>query len=214
MKGISFAMTINQALVTTAEILLVIAAPLMVLYIRGNWSSRAITLCLVCIPVLWYPVYAPLHELSHIAGTYLVGGSVTYVKLIPSFWLGEFARAWITPAGISQGWQSFVMTISPYALDIISIILGTFLLKRGFSKNPFALGLVFMLLCLRPTFDFVCESIGLLSGYRGDLYFIEKAIGSFATWLFISAALGLALFSIKIVLKRYIGFPESLPVTP
>jgi hypothetical protein len=207
-------MTINQALVTTTEILLVIVAPLMVLYLRGNWPSRATTLCLVSIPVLWYPVYAPLHELSHIAGAYLVGGSVTYVKLIPSFWLGEFAHAWITPAGISQDWQSFVITISPYVLDIISIILGIFLLKRCFSKNPFALGLVFMLLCLRPTFDFVCESIGLLSGYRGDLYFIEKAIGSFATWLFISAALGLALFSIKTVLKRHIGFPESFPVIP
>ena len=206
-------MTFNQTFAMLAEILLVIVAPLLFLYLRGTWPLRAIIPCLLSIPVFWYLAYAPLHELSHVAGTYLVGGKVTYIKLIPSFWLGEFARAWITSVGIKHDWQLFITTVSPYALDILSVIVGVIILKRGFSKNPFVVGLVFMLLCLRPAFDFVCESIALLSGNRGDLYFIEKTIGSFMTWLFISLSLGLSLFSIVTILKRHIGFPQNLLVT-
>jgi hypothetical protein len=61
---------------------------------------------MVSIPVLWYPTYSPLHELSHVAGTYLAGGKVTYVKLIPKFWIGEVARAWITTDGIKESWHN------------------------------------------------------------------------------------------------------------
>lgn len=66
-----------------------------------------IAICLITIIILWYLTYAPLHELSHIVGTYLAGGKVVDVKLIPSFWMGEFAVAWITPVGLSHPWQTW-----------------------------------------------------------------------------------------------------------
>ena len=91
--------------VYTFEILLFLVMPLLVLYIKGNWPLRKFILPLVVIPILWYLTYAPLHELSHAAGIYLVGGKVTVWKLIPRFWLGEFARAWVIPSGITQSWQ-------------------------------------------------------------------------------------------------------------
>jgi len=101
-------------LLYTCEILLFLVMPLLVLYIKRNWPLRKVILPLVVIPILWYFTYAPLHELSHAAGIYLVGGKVIVWKLIPRFWLGEFARAWITPSGITQSWQQLTMTAFPY----------------------------------------------------------------------------------------------------
>jgi len=69
----------------TCEILLVVVMPLLVLYLKGNWPLRKIIPPLVIIPILWYFTYAPLHELSHAAGIYLVGGKAIGYKLIPSF---------------------------------------------------------------------------------------------------------------------------------
>jgi hypothetical protein len=162
------------------------------------------------IPVLWYLTYSPIHELSHAAATLLVGGQVTYMKLMPRFWLGEFGRAWITPVGITEGWQQLIMTASPYILDIVCLTVAIFVLQRGFSKNAFVVGLVIMLLCLRPAFDFVCEAIAFLSGDRGDLFHIEGLIGSFMMWLLLLLSIGLSLAAIVSILRRFIGFPQPL----
>jgi hypothetical protein len=199
----------NYYLLSTLEILLVVVLPLIILYERGNWPLRATVPCLVSVPILWYLSYAPIHELSHIAGTYLVGGTVTEYKLIPRFWMGEYGRAWINTQGVSEPWQQLIMTTSPYILDILCLAASFIVLRRGFSRNPFLIGLVFMLLCLRSAFDFVCESIGFVSGDRGDFYAIQGMIGSALTWLFILLSLVLSLFSIVTVLRRSAGFPGT-----
>lgn len=199
----------NSPLLLTCEILLVTVMPLLILYLKSNWQLRATIPSLLSIPILWYLTYAPLHELSHAAATYIVGGEVIYMKLFPRFWLGEFGGAWITPVGITQGWQQLIMTASPYILDVVCLAIAMLVLRRGFSKNAFLVGLVFMFLCLRPAFDFACESIAFLSGSRGDPYHIEKSIGSFMTWSFLLFSIGLSVFSILSILKRFAGFPES-----
>ncbi len=200
---------VNNQLLITSEILVVVVTPLLFLYLRGNWPLRATIPSLLSIPILWYLTYAPLHELSHAGATYLVGGQVTYMKLIPSFWVGEFGRAWITPVGLTHSWQQLIMTSSPYMLDVVCLITGILVLRRGFPRRAFSLGFVFMLLCLRPAFDLVCESIAFLSGSRGDLFHIEQILGSFSTWAFLGAAITLSLVSILSVLKRFTGFPET-----
>jgi len=199
----------NNHLLITLEILLVVVTPLIFLYLKGTWPLRATVPCLVSIPILWYPTYAPLHELSHIAGTYLVGGTVVDYKLIPRFWLGEVGRAWIKSDGVTQTWQQLITTSFPYILDVLCVAIGVLVLRRDFSKNPFLIGLVFMLLCLRPAFDFVCESIAFLGGDRGDFYAIQGIIGSTFTWLFIFLSLALSLFSVLKILKRLVGLPEA-----
>ena len=156
----------QSGLLTLVQILLVVVTPLIVLYLRGNWRLRDITACLCLIPVLWYLTYAPIHEWSHVVGTYLAGGSVTDYKLIPRFWAGEFGGAWITPAGLTHPWQKLAMSSAPYVADLASIAAGMSVLRRRASRNAWVVGLVFMLLCLRPAFDFVCESVGLLNGFR------------------------------------------------
>ena len=75
-------------------------------------------------------------------------------------------------------------------------------------------GLVFMLLCLRPGFDFVCESVGFLTGDRGDFYAMQSIIGTGPIWLFMVFMLGLYVLAVVRVLGRFVGFPETLPVAP
>lgn len=184
----------------TLEILVVVVVPLLILYLRGRWPLRIAIPCLLVIPVLWYLTYSPIHELSHVLGTYLVGGSVTQLKLIPSFWRGEFGRAWITPQGLRAPWQQLAMTSSPYVLDGLSVAVGFIFLRRRHPPNPLVLGVSFMLLCLRPAFDVVCELVAFALGARGDLHHIVQATGYPTVWLSTAILLGFSLFAIARVL--------------
>ncbi len=196
-------------LVNTCEILLVVVMPLLVLYLKGNWPLRKVIPYLVVIPILWYFAYAPLHELSHAAGSYLVGGRVIDYKLIPRFWLGEFSGGWVTPSGITQSWQQFTFSAFPLMLDIVCFVVAIFVFRRDFSRNPFYIGLAFMLLCLRPASDFVFEPIGLLSGVRGDFYAMQQIVGPFAIWSFILISIGLAAYSISSTLSHLVSFSKQ-----
>ena len=202
----------NNDLLMTIEIFLIIDAPLLFFYLKGKWPLRVIIPCLVSLPVFWYLTYAPVHELSHIAGTYAAGGSVSYYKLIPQFWLGEFGRAWITSQGMTRPWQQLLSTSAPYLIDVASLGIGFFILRKPNFRNPFLLGLLFTLLCLRPAFDFVCESVSFITGIKGDLFTMGTLLGIIPVWIFILACLSLSLAIIVSILKRCIKDPEHLPI--
>ena len=190
-------------LLVTLEILLVVVAPLLFMYLRGKWPLRDAIPCLLVIPVLWYLTYSPIHELSHLVATYLVGGRVVHAKLIPSFWVGEFGRAWLTTEGIRGSWQHVVMTSAPYILDAASVVAGFQLLRRGFSKHAFVIGSLFMLLCLRPMFDFVCETVAFALGDKGDFFHIAGVVGRPTVWSLLVVLIGLSALGIASVLRRF-----------
>ncbi|MBA4385622.1 MAG: hypothetical protein C0410_12865 [Anaerolinea sp.] len=194
----------------TLEVLLIIVIPLIVLYLRGKWPLKTFVICLFVIPAIWYLTYAPIHELSHALGTYIAGGKVTEIKLIPNFWEGVFAVAWIKHTVLNHPWQNLIMSGAPYVLDVVSIIAGVVVMQRNKSKNAMWVGIIFMLLSLRPTFDLVCETIGFYGGFKGDLWNIQGIIGStILSWLLI-LSLELALYLLYTILKRYAGFNEKL----
>jgi hypothetical protein len=201
-------------LLTTFEIIVTIVTPLLALYLRGQWPLRTVTACLCGIPVLWYLTYAPIHELSHAIGTALVGGKVVDIKLIPSFWEGVFAVAWVTTEGLEQSWQQLVMTGAPYVIDVACVVASLVVLRRRLSRNALVVGLLLMLVCLRPTFDLVCETVGFVGGFKGDLWHAQLIIGSVALWSFLLVSLALCLLSVVVILRRYGGFPEPLPANP
>jgi hypothetical protein len=196
-------------LLITFEILFTVVAPLLVLYLRGTWKQQAMVACMSTIPILWYFVYAPIHELSHLLGAYLVGGQIVEVKLIPRFWAGETGGAWIKSEGFTNEWSQLIMTISPYFLDLLSIAVGVYVLQRKLSSNAFLIGFLFMLLCLRPTFDLVCETIGFATGFRGDLFHIALTVGGFATWTFLTLSIALSIYAIVVLIERFKGFPQE-----
>jgi hypothetical protein len=196
-------------LLTTCEILLTVVAPLLVLYLRGNWKQQTMVGCLSTIPILWYFFYAPLHELSHVLGAYLGGGQVFEVKLIPKFWTGETAGAWIRSEGYANKWDQLIMSSAPYVLDLVSIAFGMYVLQRKLSRNAFLIGFLFMVLLLRPAFDLVCETISFATGFRGDLFNIEHTIGNAATWMFLVLSIAFSLSAIVVVVGRFKGFPQG-----
>lgn len=187
-------------LLVTIEILIIVVMPLLVLYLKGSWPMREVVPSLVIIAIFWYFSYMIFHELSHAAGLYLVGGKTLDYRLIPRFWLGEFGggAAWITPSGIPLRWQQLIFHAFPYLVDIVCLIVAVLIFKRSLLRNAFFAGITFMILCLRPTFDIVGEVIGLLSGWKGDLYNIQQIVGSFALWSFILISIGLAAYSIMV----------------
>lgn len=196
-------------LLTIVEILSTVVGPLLVLYLRGTWKQKTMMACVSIIPILWYFVYAPIHELSHLLGAYLVGAHIVDVKLIPSFWVGETAVAWIKSEGFTNEWSQLVMTIAPYVLDLVSIAIAVHLLQRKLSRNAFVVGFLFMLLCLRPAFDFVCETVGFVTGFRGDLYHIALTLGGFATWTFLGVSFAFGAYAMIGILGRFKGFPNE-----
>ena len=200
-------------LLITFEILLTIVTPLLALYLGGQWPLRTVTACLCGIPVVWYLTYAPIHELSHALGTTLVGGKIVDIKLIPSFWEGTFAVAWVRSVGLDQSWQHLVSTGAPYVIDVAFVVASLVVLRRRLSRNALVVGLLFMLLCLRPAFDLVCETAGFVGGFKGDLWHMQLIIGSAALWSFLLVSLALCLLSIVVILRRYGGFPEPLPAS-
>jgi hypothetical protein len=197
----------------TLEILVIIVAPLLVLYLRGTWKQATMIACVSTIPILWYFFYAPIHELSHLLGACLVGARIVEVKLIPRFWVGETAVAWIKAEGFTSEWTHLIMTISPYILDLVSIAVGVIILQRRLSCNAFLIGFLFMLLCLRPAFDLVCETIGYAAGSRGDLFHIALTIGNFATWTFLALSIAFSVYAIIVVIGRFKGFPQEAAET-
>jgi hypothetical protein len=66
-----------------------------------------------------------------------------------------------------------------------------------------------MLLCLRPTFDLVCETIGFATGFRGDLFHIALTAGGFATWTFLALSIAFSIYAIVVVIERFKGFPQN-----
>ena len=131
------------------------------------------------------------------------------VKLIPRFWAGETGGAWIKSEGFANEWSQLIMTISPYFLDLLGIAVGVYVLQRKLSSNAFLIGFLFMLLCLRPTFDLVGEIIGFATGFRGDLFHIALTVGSFATWTFLALSIAFSIYAIIVVVGRFKGFPQE-----
>jgi hypothetical protein len=196
-------------LLITFEILFTVVAPLLGLYLRGTWKQQTMVACMSTIPILWYFVYAPIHELSHLLGAYLMGGQIVEVRLIPRFWAGETGGAWIKSEGFTNEWSQLIMTVSPYFFDLLSIAVGLYVLQRKLSRKAFLIGFLFMLLCLRPAFDLVCETIGFATGFRGDLFHITLTIGGFATWTFLAFSIAFSIYAILVVIRRFKGFPQE-----
>ena len=101
------------------------------------------------------------------------------------------------------------MTISPYGFDLLSVAVGVYVLQRKLSRNAFLIGFLFMVLCLRPAFDFVCETIGFATGFRGDLFHIALTVGGFATWTFLALSIAFSIYAIIVVIGRLKGFPQE-----
>ncbi|MCB9247646.1 MAG: hypothetical protein H6613_03480 [Ignavibacteriales bacterium] len=107
------------------EILILIVLPILVLFLRSTWSKKEIYLNVSILPLIWYLFYAPIHELGHVLGCFIVGVEISDFQLFSHFWEGSYGFTFVNiKGGYSENMSSFIILISPYLLDQISIILG------------------------------------------------------------------------------------------
>jgi len=190
------------------EILVLIILPLLVIYLRSNWSMKEIYINVVVLPLIWYLFYAPIHELSHILGCIIVLADITDYRLFAHFWKGSFGFAYVeVQGGLDVNMNSLIILISPYILDFISIIIGYYILTRYKIKNSFLLGLTFLIFCLRPLYDIVDNYIGLFYN-NGDLVLTSKIIGEYITYGYGIISVAISLIAIILLLNKYKNYPK------
>ena len=190
------------------EILVLVVLPLLIVYLRSSWTNKEIYINVIILPLLWYLFYAPIHELGHMLGCIIVGANITDYRLFAHFWEGSFGFAYVdVTGGLDVNMNSFIILILPYLLDLISIVIGYYLLTRYKFKNSFLFGLVFLSFSVRPLYDLVDNSIGYFLNHS-DFVLASQIVGGLLifTFVIISIIIGIAL--ILLLLKKYKQYPD------
>ena len=190
------------------EILVLLILPLLVIYLRSNWSMKEIYINVLILPLIWYLFYAPIHELSHILGCIIVGSEITDNRLFAHFWEGSFGFSYVdVKGGLDVNMNSLIILISPYILDFISVIIGYYILTRYKIKNSFLLGLTFLIFCLRPLYDIVDNYIGIFYN-NGDLVLTSQIIGEHITCSYGIISVTISIIAIILLLNKYKNYPK------
>jgi len=190
------------------EILILVVLPLLVFYLRSNWPKKEINVNVIILPLIWYLFYAPIHELSHILGCIIVGSKITDYRLFAHFWEGSFGFAYVdVKGGLGVNMNSLIILISPYILDLISIIIGYYILTRYKIKNSFLLGLTFLIFCLRPLYDIVDNYIGIFYNHS-DLVLTSQIIGKLITYSYGFITICIGVIVTLILLVKYKDYPK------
>ncbi len=190
------------------EILVLIVLPLLVLFLRSNWSRKEININVTILPILWYIFYAPIHEFSHILGCFFVGAEIKDYRLFAHFWEGDFGFAFVdVKGGYDINYDSLLILIFPYILDLFSILIGYYILSKSQIKNSFLVGLTFLMFCLRPLYDIIDNYIGIFYNHS-DLVLTSEIIGKFITYSYGIITTGIGLVIVLVLLKKYNHYPN------
>jgi len=190
------------------EILVLVVLPLLVFYLRSSWPKKEVNINVIILPLIWYVFYAPLHELGHILGCFIVGAEIKDYQLFAHFWEGSFGFAYVdVQGGLDVNMNSLIILISPYILDFISIIIGYYILTRYKIKNSFLLGLTFLIFCLRPLYDIVDNYIGIFYNHS-DLVLTSKIVGEYITYSYGIISVTISLIAIILLLIKYENYPK------
>ncbi|MBI2419974.1 MAG: hypothetical protein HYV28_19100 [Ignavibacteriales bacterium] len=190
------------------EILILVVLPLLVLYLRSSWPQKEIYVNVIILPLIWYVFYAPLHELGHILGCFIVGLEIKDYQLFAHFWEGSFGFAFVDiKDGYGENMNSFVILILPYVLDLILIVIGYYLLSRYKIKNAFLFGLAFMLFNIRSLYDLADNFIGYFLNHS-DFVLASRISGSLVVFTFVVISIIIGITLILLLLKKYKQYPK------
>jgi len=158
-------------------ILVLAVAPLYAVLRRAQWSPRTVKLLMSAVPLLLFPLNAPLHEALHILGTWLMGGTVGQVRLLQRFWVPDAPVPMIETSGLQTATAQFVAAVLPYAADAALLAIAAVLMSRQRVRSPWALGAFFLFLVLKPSFD-IAANVAAASLYGiGDFRQVAGIIG-------------------------------------
>ncbi len=190
------------------EIFFLLILPLIIIYLRSSWSKKEISIYLTILPLIWYIFYAPLHELGHILGCFVVGLEIKDYQLFARFWEGNFGFAYVDiKEGYGENMKSFVVLIFPYVLDLVSVILGYYILVRYKIKKSFLFGLIFIMLCLRPLYDLVDNYIGYFLNHS-DFVLASRIVGVPFIFTFVILSIIISVLLILVLMHKYNLHPK------
>jgi hypothetical protein len=189
-------------------ILLLSVAPLYAVLRRSQWSPRTVKLVMAAVPLLLFPLNAPLHEALHILGTRLMGGTVGQVRLLQRFWVPNAPVPMIESSGLQTPTARLVAAVLPYAADAVLLAIGAVLLSRQRVRSPWEFGAFFLFLVLKPSFD-IAANVAAASLYGiGDFQQVAGIIGrpgaAVLQGILLAAAIGMTLAFVW-VHRRLIG---------
>ena len=192
------------------EIIVLIIIPLLVLYLRSTWANKEIYVNVIVLPLIWYLFYAPIHELGHMLGCIVVGADITDYRLFAHFWEGSFGFAYVdVKGGLDVNMNSFIILILPYVLDLISILIGYFLLTKYKIKNSFLFGLVFLIFSVRPLYDLVDNFIGYFFNHS-DFVLASQIVGNLIIFTFVIVSVIIGITLIILLLNKYKQYPNQV----
>jgi len=158
-------------------ILVLAGAPLFAVLRRAPWSPPTIKVVMAAVPLLLFPLNAPLHEALHILGTRLMGGTVGQVRLLQRFWVPDAPVPMIETSGLHTAAARLVPAVLPYAGDAALLAVAGVLMSRRRLRSPWAFGAFFLFLVLKPSFD-IAANVAAASLYGiGDFRQIAGIIG-------------------------------------
>jgi hypothetical protein len=190
------------------EILALVVLPILIFYLRSSWPQREVYINVTILPLIWYLFYAPIHELGHIFGCLIVGLEIKDYQLFSHFWEGSFGFAYVdVKEGFGENIRSFVSLIAPYVFDLISVIIGFYLLTRFKIRNSFLFGLVFLLFNVRPIYDLVDNFIGYFYNHS-DFVLASRIAGTLPVFSFVIISVILAVILLLSLLKKYKKYPS------
>jgi len=166
----------------TMEVFALFLCPLIIFYLRNNWSLVKWIINIVLIFILIVFSYSFLHESSHVVGVYLIGSKPLEVHLIPKYWEGNFTSGASVGSEPVKSWIGVIPGLSPYIKDILFLIIGFLILRRKSINNSFFAGFIYAFFCLTPLFDIVNNYlikliVGRLEG--NDFYGVALGWGTF-----------------------------------
>ena len=165
-------------MISTIEIALLIVLPLILFYQRSKLGFKQYSIYIVLLYFIWLSIYAFLHEISHLFGSWITSTKIADYKLFPAFWEGDFKTAYVNSI-FENNTQAFVSGIMPYFRDIVFLIIGFFVLRKRRLPNSFITGLLIVLLILSPTYDIINNYSGFVFESYGDFYMLSLRFGNF-----------------------------------
>lgn len=194
----------------TIEILVLVVLPLLAFYLRSSWNQKEVNINVIILPLIWYIFYAPLHELGHILGCFIVGAEIKDYQLFAHFWEGSFGFAFVEiKGGYGENMSSFVILILPYVIDLISIVVGYYLLTTYKIKNSFLFGLVLLLLNIRPLYDLTDNFIGYFLNHS-DFVLASRIAGNLIIFSFAISSIIIGATMIMLLLRKFKKFPREV----
>ena len=167
----------------TIEIFGLVFIPMIIFYLRNNWSPVKWILNILLIFILIIFSYAFIHESSHVIGVYVIGSKPIETHLIPNFLKGEFTTAWIRSEPVNNILIGVIPGLFPYIKDIIFLIFGLLIFKKVKINNSFIAGFIYAFFGLVPLFDIVNNYlIKLIVGKLDGNDFYGVALGWGEAW--------------------------------